>query len=112
MSGIETRTARGLFLAIESEFGSNAQEERPTVTIQFVELCGSKECKDLLAKRSGDVKLADDEDGSVRILNAASFEVTSPEELLGRINLAKSRRATEATDKNGVSSRSHAGESN
>ena len=78
------------------------------VTIQFVELCGSKEIRDLLVKKSGDVKLAEDKDGSVRILNAASCVVTSPEELLSRILVAKGRRATEATDKNGVSSRSHA----
>ena len=78
------------------------------MTIQFVELCGSKEIRDLLVKKSEEVKLAEDKDGSVRILNAASCEVTSPEELLSRILVAKGRRATEATDKNGVSSRSHA----
>ena len=78
------------------------------MTIQFVELCGSKEIRDLLVKKSGEVKLAEDKDGSVRIPNAASCEVTSPEELLSRILVAKGRRATEATDKNGVSSRSHA----
>jgi len=109
MSGIETRMAHGLFQAIDSKLlGNEPRDERPVVTIQFVELCGSKECRDLLVKKSGEVKLADDEDGSVRILNAASCEVTSPEDLLGRIMLAKGRRATEATEKNGVSSRSHA----
>eukprot|EP00571_Detonula_confervacea_P014559 CAMPEP_0172308604 /NCGR_PEP_ID=MMETSP1058-20130122/9143_1 /TAXON_ID=83371 /ORGANISM="Detonula confervacea, Strain CCMP 353" /LENGTH=827 /DNA_ID=CAMNT_0013021055 /DNA_START=69 /DNA_END=2552 /DNA_ORIENTATION=+ len=108
MSGIETRTVHGLFQAIESKFVGKSQNDRPIVTIQFVEVCGSKECRDLLVKKSGEVKLVDDEDGSVRLLNAASFEVTSPEDLVGQIMLAKGRRATEATEKNGVSSRSHA----
>ena len=39
------------------------------------------------------------EDGSVRLLNAVSFEVESPEDLLGKIMLAKGRCATEATEK-------------
>lgn len=108
MSGIETRTSHGLFRAIDSIFAGKRPGDRPHVTIQFVELCGSKECRDLLVKDSGEVKLLDSEDGSVQLLNAVSLEVTSPEELLGQILLAKGRRATEATDKNGVSSRSHA----
>lgn len=108
MSGIETRTTHGIFQAIDSIFGNKPENDRPSVTIQFIELCGSKECRDLLVKKSGKVKLANDEDGSVRILNASSFDVTTPEDLLRQIMLAKGRRATEATDKNGVSSRSHA----
>jgi len=104
MTGIETRMAHSIFQALDTSH----DESQPVVTIQFVELCGSKEIRDLLVKKSGDVKLAEDKDGSVRILNAASCEVTSPEELLSRILMAKGRRATEATDKNGVSSRSHA----
>eukprot|EP00579_Thalassiosira_antarctica_P008625 CAMPEP_0201884998 /NCGR_PEP_ID=MMETSP0902-20130614/17664_1 /ASSEMBLY_ACC=CAM_ASM_000551 /TAXON_ID=420261 /ORGANISM="Thalassiosira antarctica, Strain CCMP982" /LENGTH=824 /DNA_ID=CAMNT_0048414021 /DNA_START=149 /DNA_END=2623 /DNA_ORIENTATION=- len=108
MSGIETRVCSGLFEAIDSKFANQPQSARPVVTIQFVELCGSKEVRDLLVKKSGEVKLLDDEDGSVRLLNAVSHEVKSPEDLLGRIMLAKGRRATEATEKNGVSSRSHA----
>ena len=101
MSGIETRTVNGLFEAVDSK----PDEERPVVSLQFVELSGSK-TKDLLVKKSGEIKLRED-DGTVK-MNAASLEVTSAEELLKQIMLAKSRRATEATDKNGVSSRSHA----
>ncbi|KAL7536128.1 hypothetical protein ACHAXR_006937 [Thalassiosira sp. AJA248-18] len=110
MTGIEARTAHGLFQAIDPNFADKPQNvtPRPVVSIQFVELCGSKEIRDLLVKKTGEVKLADDEDGSVRLLNAASCEVKSPEDLIAKIELAKSRRATEATDKNGVSSRSHA----
>ena len=107
MSGIETRMSHGLFRVIDSSNTGKRQVDRPHVTLQFVELCGSKECRDLLVKESREVKLLDSEDGSVQLLNAVSLEVTSPEELLGQILLAKGRRATEATDKNGVSSRSH-----
>ncbi|KAL3822227.1 hypothetical protein ACHAXA_000667 [Cyclostephanos tholiformis] len=108
MSGIETRASQGLFQAIDFKFACKPQNDRPMITIQFVELCGSKVCNDLLVKNSGEVKLVDAEDGSVHLLNATSIEVKSPEELLGQIMLAKGRRATEATDMNGVSSRSHA----
>ncbi|KAL7462767.1 hypothetical protein ACHAXS_003143 [Conticribra weissflogii] len=108
MSGIENRTAAGLFRVIDSLYPRKSEEEFPNLSLQFVELCGSKECKDLLSPKLGDVKLADDEDGSVRLLSAKSFEVKSAEDLMAKITLAKGRRATEATDKNGVSSRSHA----
>jgi kinesin family protein 2/24 len=108
MSGIETRASQGLFQAIDFRFAGKPHSDRPTVTIQFVELCGSKVCNDLLVKNSCEVKLVDAEDGSVHLLNATSIEVQSSEELFGQIMLAKGRRATEATDMNGVSSRSHA----
>jgi len=108
MSGIETRASHGLFQAIDFKLARKSQGDRPVVTIRFIELCGSKVCNDLLVKKSGEVKLVDAEDGSVHLLNATTIEVTSPEELLGQIMLAKGRRATEATDMNGVSSRSHA----
>ena len=96
MSGIESRAARGLFRAIDA---IDCRGERPEVTLQFVELCGSKEIRDLLVRgRGGDppVKLADDDDGSVRLRNAASLDAASPEELLEKIARAKGRRATEA----------------
>mmetsp|Transcript_5769 Transcript_5769/g.11735 ORF Transcript_5769/g.11735 Transcript_5769/m.11735 type:complete len:1040 (+) Transcript_5769:161-3280(+) len=108
MSGIENRTATGLFHIINSLYPCESEGGIPSLSIQFIELCGSKECKDLLNPKLVDVKLADDEDGSVRLLNAKSFEVKSAEDLVAKITLAKGRRATEATDKNGVSSRSHA----
>lgn len=108
MSGIESRTAHGLFQALDSCFTDGHGYTRPTVTMQFVELCGSKDIHDLLGNKSGEVKLADDDDGSVRLLNAAYLEIKGPEDIMAHIELAKRRRATEATDKNGVSSRSHA----
>lgn len=99
MTGIEARAASGLF--------QNNIDGTTPVMIQFVELCGSKECKDLLSPSSSDVKIRDSEDGSVQ-MTSTSMEISSPDELLHAIELAKSRRATESTDKNGVSSRSHA----
>lgn len=43
MSGIELRTARGLFRALQ---GTDRHiSDNHTVTMQFVELCGSKECR-------------------------------------------------------------------
>jgi hypothetical protein len=43
MSGIELRTARGLFRALQGTDKPTA--DKHTVTMQFVELCGSKECR-------------------------------------------------------------------
>jgi kinesin family protein 2/24 len=99
ISGIEERTAIDLFHILDS---------LTTVTIQFVELCGSKECKDLLSPSLSDVKIRDTDIGSVELSNATALDVSTPEDLADAIRLGKSRRATEATDKNGVSSRSHA----
>lgn len=117
MSGIEERTARGIFQAIASlraENESISDDSRVNnntgqITLQFVELCGTKEINDLLsAKNKEAVKLVDDEDGSCKMLNATSIAISSSEQLLLKIKEAKSRRSTEATDKNGTSSRSHA----
>lgn len=118
MSGIEERAAKGIFQAIASlrasnensaNDGTSASNDAGQVTLQFVELCGNKEIKDLLCAKSKEVvRLLEDEDGICRLLNAKSVDITSPEHLLQKIAEGKSRRATEATDKNGVSSRSHA----
>lgn len=113
MSGIEERAAKGIFQAIASlngdSDGTTVSNDAGQVTLQFVELCGNKEIKDLLCAKSKEVvKLLEDEGGICRLLNAKSVDITSPEHLLQKIEEGKSRRATEATDKNGVSSRSHA----
>ena len=106
ISGIEARMASTIFQTI----ATNSRQDERLVTIQFVELCGSKDIRDLFVakkKPKQEVKIVDTED-MVVMLNASELEVKTPEELLSRIMLAKSRRKTEATDKNGVSSRSHA----
>lgn len=109
MSGIEERAAKGIFQAIASYERDDITTSDGACSITMVELCGNKEIKDLLTAKSEEaVKLLDDEDGVCRLLNATSVDITSPEHLLRKIAEGKSRRATEATDKNGVSSRSHA----
>lgn len=104
MAGIEKRMASTIF--------SKCVGESKVISLMFVELCGNK-INDLLIKGSSgikalDIKVLDLDDGTVRLLNASVIEVKSPKELLEQILLAKGRRATEATDMNGVSSRSHA----
>jgi len=108
MAGIEKRMASTIF----SKCGGESKGGRIVISLTFVELCGNK-INDLLIKGSSgvkvlDIKVLDLDDGTVRLLNASVIEVKSPEELLDQILLAKGRRATEATDMNGVSSRSHA----
>lgn len=112
MSGIEERATKGIFQAIASlreGDDDTTTHDGGQVSLQFVELSGSKEIKDLLCAKSKEVvKLLDGEDGICRLLNVKSIDITSPEHLLQKIAEGKSRRATEETDKNGVSSRSHA----
>ena len=108
MAGIEKRMARTIF----SKCGGELKGDRIVISLTFVELCGNK-INDLLIKGSSgikalDIKVLDLDDGTIRLLNASVIEVKSSEELLEQILLAKGRRATEATDMNGVSSRSHA----
>jgi hypothetical protein len=97
ITGIEERVAQDLFRMV------SLQSQQ--VTIQFIELEG-KHCNDLLGERN--VKIVEQHDGSVELLKSLSMEVRSAEELYETIMLGKRKRATEATDKNGASSRSHA----
>eukprot|EP00540_Astrosyne_radiata_P009745 CAMPEP_0116863268 /NCGR_PEP_ID=MMETSP0418-20121206/24123_1 /TAXON_ID=1158023 /ORGANISM="Astrosyne radiata, Strain 13vi08-1A" /LENGTH=763 /DNA_ID=CAMNT_0004498261 /DNA_START=117 /DNA_END=2410 /DNA_ORIENTATION=- len=95
MSAIERRAGIDVFNKLSSD---------TAVEVQFVELSG--ECRDLL--EGGDVKLVDRKDGSVQFANAAVAPVKSSMELERIIARGRQNRATEATDKNVVSSRSHA----
>eukprot|EP00542_Grammatophora_oceanica_P009579 CAMPEP_0194032888 /NCGR_PEP_ID=MMETSP0009_2-20130614/5734_1 /TAXON_ID=210454 /ORGANISM="Grammatophora oceanica, Strain CCMP 410" /LENGTH=428 /DNA_ID=CAMNT_0038673461 /DNA_START=68 /DNA_END=1355 /DNA_ORIENTATION=+ len=94
MSGIEDSVCADLF-----------QDPQNQISVQFVELAG-KLVNDLL--QESQVKIADQPSGNVRLLNAKVVQVSSPEALAKAIARGKRRRSTEATDKNGVSSRSHA----
>ena len=96
MTGIEERVCNDLFQSIPA---------RAEVSVQFIELKG-KLCSDLLEE--GQVKVVDQVDGSIRLVNAATVYVSNPAELSQLIARGKQRRTTEATDRNGVSSRSHA----
>jgi len=112
MTGIEEQSADSLFgeLANAAVLGGsrtrNRSGDHPKVSVQFVELCG-KNCKDLLG-RGEEVKLAEEKDGTVRLVNATAAVAETSRDLTRLIAKGKSRRATEATDVNGVSSRSHA----
>lgn len=96
ITGMEERVCKDIFQMIATSV---------QVKVQFVELAG-KRCNDLLG--GGDVKLVDQENGSVLLLNSTSVKTQSPEELYGAILQGKRNRATASTDKNDVSSRSHA----
>ena len=111
MSSIELHAAHNLFATLDELKGSacNISGFSYTVNLQFIELAG-KVCRDLISKNPQEnpvVKISDDKNGFARIVNATNQCVSSAEELTSLINLGKSRRATQATDTNGVSSRSH-----
>lgn len=102
MTGIEERMANGIFDELAAAGNADA-----VMSVQFVELAG-KICRDLLGDTGEEVTLAEAKDGSVKLMGAETIEVKTTEDLARAIELGKSRRATEATDVNGVSSRSHA----
>lgn len=80
------------------------------VQVQCLELVG-KRCRDLLVCKTGaavDVRIVDMADGSVAFANAAMSMAESPRELLSTLVESQKRRATQSTEKNDVSSRSHA----
>ena len=69
-----------------------------SVSLQFIELCGSREINDLLVKRSNEtVKLADQDDGTCKVLGAITVQVASADEWMSAINMGKSRRASEGS---------------
>jgi len=76
------------------------------ISVQFVELAG-KRCVDLLGSHE-EIKLAENKNGSVTLVNAKKKYVSTVDDLNSCVTEGKKRRATEATEMNGVSSRSHA----
>ena len=108
MSGIQKRLSCELFQLLSHD---NSAEVR----LICVELTGKK-CKDLLlsskkAVSCSDIKIVDADVKSCQpaiIMNANSIKVSSSSEFMQVINQANKRRATANTEKNGVSSRSHA----
>jgi hypothetical protein len=96
MTGIQERVAKELFRLIP--LGS-------MVSVNYVEICGNN-VRDLLG--DGTVKIADQVDGSVALVNATTVVTETARDLSTLFVRGNKYRATEATDKNGVSSRSHA----
>jgi len=89
----------------------DAMEEGATATASYFELAG-KRVVDLLqpanAVAQQSIKLMEDSHGSVVVRGSVAAPVASAAELLSVLNKGKSRRATEATEINAGSSRSHA----
>jgi kinesin family member 2/24 len=85
------------------------------VSVQVLEVSG-KACRDLLEAYGGDAASENASKSAVRILNSGDVSVVGatwvsvedPDELLQLLAVAKSLRATQATDRNHESSRSHA----
>jgi kinesin family protein 2/24 len=104
MTAIEEHCATGIF---DDTTTTTTAKGKITVQVQYLELCG-KICRDLVDDARPEVRIMDKEDGSVCFVNAASVVVETAEELFSVIAKAKQRRATQATDRNDESSRSHA----
>lgn len=79
------------------------------VQVQCLELVGKK-CRDLLncETDADDVRIVDIDDGSVTFVNACTAVADSPRELMSVLVESQKRRATQSTEQNDVSSRSHA----
>ena len=80
------------------------------VEVQCLELAG-KQCHDLMQSRedaTGEVRIKDNKDGSVTFVGASKSLIDSPRELVFVFEQCQRRRATQSTEQNDVSSRSHA----
>jgi len=80
------------------------------IEVQCLELAG-KRCRDLLQSdehAAGEVRIIDNEDGSVTFVDASKSVLASPKQLVAALEQCQERRATQSTEQNDVSSRSHA----
>ena len=113
MSGIEEYASELLLPPTEADADAAAEEDEeegapPAGHLSFFEICGSR-CIELLGEQYGrELPLKQDADGRVQPVGVECVPVRTASELLELIAIAKSRRATEATGANAVSSRSHA----
>ena len=99
MTTIQGMAARDIFTGLPPNY---------TVKVSFVEICG-KQCFDLLDETPSAVRIADNEDGSVRFVNARLVTVSAPEDLQDAIVNAKKRRQFKSSETaGGASSLSHA----
>ena len=94
--------------ADDGEGGGEGGGSPPLGHLSFFEIAGTR-CIELLGDQHGrELALKQDAEGRVQPVGATRAPVHSAEELLELIAIAKSRRATESTGANNVSSRSHA----
>lgn len=80
------------------------------IEVQCLELAGRR-CRDLMQSDEhavGEVRIIDNEDGSVTFVGAGKSVVVSPRQLVAALEQCQERRATQSTEQNDVSSRSHA----
>ncbi|KAF4674305.1 hypothetical protein FOL47_009457 [Perkinsus chesapeaki] len=98
MTSIESRAAKDIFQNIP---------EGSTVTVCFNEICG-KHVFDLMAAKRTEVRLRDAGNNTVLLEGAVSVPVEDSEKLIDIIKQSHTRRKTETTGANDVSSRSHA----
>lgn len=95
MTGIEQQLVKELF------------RSKRTVRVHYLELSG-KQCQDLMDDSGTEVRIMENSDGSTRFFGAKQQDVTTADVLTRMLAEAKARRATEETERNAVSSRSHA----
>jgi kinesin family protein 2/24 len=100
MTAMERFVAEELFLCNRQE----PQCDKAEVVLQCLELSG-KLCRDLIG--NSEVRVMEQGDNTVHFVNAESVSVSSVEDLMQALAQAKARRATQSTERNDVSSRSH-----
>ncbi|KAF0683145.1 Aste57867_24833 [Aphanomyces stellatus] len=98
----KTHTMTG-FLA---DMGRDLMASSASIEMTAVELVGSK-CVDLLHDRTKVLICESEADQSIHLVHSKARTVSSPDDLIALFNEAVSRRATESTQANTVSSRSH-----
>lgn len=110
MGGIQQMVAEDLFhlLSRQSEFSGDREctLKHVNVAVTFFEIYGGR-IQDLLNNRRR-LKVLEDGKGEVVVAGLEEFEANNPEQLLGLIDSATSKRTTHATEANDTSSRSHA----
>ena len=111
MSGIEQYASQVLLADAPQASPSSDDSGSPPPPIghlSFFEIAGTR-CIELLGESHGaELPLKQDQDGRVQPIGVMRVPIRSADELLELIKIAKSRRATESTGANAVSSRSHA----
>ncbi|KAF4705885.1 hypothetical protein FOZ62_007500, partial [Perkinsus olseni] len=98
MTSIESRAAKDIFQNIP---------EGSSVTVSFIEICG-KHVFDLVPPKRTEIRLRDAGNNTVILEGAESVPVDDADRLIEIARQSHTRRKTETTGANDVSSRSHA----
>jgi kinesin family protein 2/24 len=107
----KTHTMNGVMDGIaESLYDVSQMDGQRTITFSYLEILGQSitDCLDVSAEAAdGGVKVGEMLDGRVETRNLVHVQCGTAGELRAQVELAKSRRATESTERNATSSRSH-----